>query len=202
MPSRITPLAKLLAYVLGRCPDEFGLVPDPDGFVPVKTLLQALAEEEGWGHVRRGHLNELVMMGDKSPVEIVVDRIRSAERRYLPEIIEPQAPPKELFTCIRRRAYPHVLERGIAAAPPPGLVLTEDRLMALRIGRRRDPQPILLTVRPRDLKAAGVVLRCFGKRLYLASELPVGSFSGPPPPKEKPVASPVAEPRSGKKLPG
>jgi putative RNA 2'-phosphotransferase len=197
MPSRIPPLAKMLAYVLGRCPDEFGLVLDADGFVPVKTLLQALAEEEGWGHVRRGHLNELVMMGDKSPVEIDADRIRSVERRHLPEITEPQDPPKELFTCIRRRAYSHVMERGIAEPPPPGLLLTEDRPMALRIGRRRDPQPILLTVRARDLKASGVLLRRFGERLYLASALPTGCFSGPPPPKEKPLSSAVAEPVSG-----
>jgi len=42
-------LAKMLAYVLGRRPDEFGLIPDAEGFVRIKDLLKALHEEEGWG---------------------------------------------------------------------------------------------------------------------------------------------------------
>mgnify|MGYP002064141397 CR=1 FL=1 len=45
-------LSKLLTYVLERKPDEFGLVPDADGFIPVADLLK-VAKEEGWHRVRR-----------------------------------------------------------------------------------------------------------------------------------------------------
>jgi putative RNA 2'-phosphotransferase len=37
----------MLSYVLGRRPDEFGLVPDADGFVRLKDLLKALHEALG-----------------------------------------------------------------------------------------------------------------------------------------------------------
>ncbi len=183
---RISPLAKVLAYILGRCPDEFGLVPSADGFVPVKALLQALAEEDGWRHVRRGHLNELIMLGAEAPVEMVDQRIRAVERRHLPALTAAANPPKLLFAAIRRRAYDHVRQEGIADLEPPGLVLAAEPSMALRMGRRRDPDPVLLEVRSRDLMAAGAALWSFGQGLFVASALPPGCFSGPPPPKTAP----------------
>ena len=51
-------LAKLLSYILCRRPDEFGLVLDDAGRLPVKELLWALVQEEGWGYVRRSHLGD------------------------------------------------------------------------------------------------------------------------------------------------
>ena len=40
-------LARFLDYALGRRPEEFGLVPSPDGFFPVAEVLK-VAHEEGW----------------------------------------------------------------------------------------------------------------------------------------------------------
>ena len=39
-------LAKFFNYVLGRRPDEFGLVTDKEGFVKIKELIKATNEEE------------------------------------------------------------------------------------------------------------------------------------------------------------
>ena len=39
-------LSRMLAYVLGHRPDEFGLLPDESGYVRLKDLLTALKEEE------------------------------------------------------------------------------------------------------------------------------------------------------------
>ena len=47
-------LARLLVYILCRRPDEFGLVLDATGRLPVRELLWALAQEEGWGYVHDG----------------------------------------------------------------------------------------------------------------------------------------------------
>ena len=37
-------LSRFIATMLGRSPDEFGLVPDRQGFVSVKELLKAITE--------------------------------------------------------------------------------------------------------------------------------------------------------------
>ena len=68
-------LAKFLAYVLGRHPDEFGLVPDPQGFVPIKEVLKVCAEEKDWRHVRaRGLIEALGPVLPDAPIEMDTDR--------------------------------------------------------------------------------------------------------------------------------
>ena len=58
-------LGKLLFYVLGVRPDEFGLVPDPSGFLTLKEILQALREDPEWSFVGRGHLTEVFHSPDR-----------------------------------------------------------------------------------------------------------------------------------------
>ena len=136
-------LAKLLDYVLGRQPDEFGLVADADGYVKIKTLLQAMAEEKGAGlQIRRGDLNELLVSSQDAAIEMDAERIRAIDRAHLPRPESCDHWPGQLFVCIRRRAHGRVLEHGIPAPEPPGVILSASREMALRIGRRRDPDPV------------------------------------------------------------
>ena len=73
----IKKLAKFLEYVLARRPDEFGLIPDPDGFVKIKTLLQALHEDPEWRHLREAHLNTLHVTERTAPIEIQGDKVRA-----------------------------------------------------------------------------------------------------------------------------
>ena len=109
-------LSKFLAYVLGRGPDEFGIVPDGDGFVRIKELLQALHEEQGWRHVRQAHLNEALIVPGKPVIEIDGSRIRALDRSRLPKADEPGDLPKLLYIAIRSRAYPAVLDKGLSTA--------------------------------------------------------------------------------------
>jgi putative RNA 2'-phosphotransferase len=185
---------KFLTYVLGRHPDEFGLVPDQDGFVPVKELLKALHEEEGWRHVRSGLLNELLISARPAPIEIDGNLIRAADRGRLPKISEAIDLPKVLYIAIRRKAYTSAIEKGLRAGGRPRLILSSDKAMALRIGMRRDNQPVLLSVQVQKTQEQNVVYHQFGNNLFLTDRIPAGTFSGPAPPKPKPVA-----PREGTK---
>ncbi|MCK7505928.1 MAG: hypothetical protein MZV70_18885 [Desulfobacterales bacterium] len=77
------PLAKMLAYVLGRRPDEFGLIPDAEGFVKIKDLLKALHEEDGWGYVNQSHLQRGPAQRSRRPAfEIDGNRIRAVDARH------------------------------------------------------------------------------------------------------------------------
>jgi putative RNA 2'-phosphotransferase len=183
---QLTRLAKLLGYVLGRRPDEFGLIPDAEGFVKIKNLLQALSEEAGWRHVRQAHLRELTLSLPKCPVEIVQQRIRAVDRSRLRVPSPDTKPPKLLYTYVRQKAYAHVLDRGIPARGAP-LILCGQETMAARIGRRRDRNAIQLTVNTAEALARGVVLAPCGEALFAADRLPPGCFSGPAPPKRRPV---------------
>jgi putative RNA 2'-phosphotransferase len=182
-------LSKFLAYILGHRPDEFGIVPDSDGFVRVKELLQALHEEPGWRHIRQAHLNEALLVPEKPVIEIDGTRIRAVDASRLPVVGLPGELPKLLYIAIRPRAYPAALDRGLSSPSGRHLTLSKDEAMALRIGRRLDNHPTLLTVQVSESVKNGTCLQKYGRILFLADRIHPGTFSGPPLPKTKPDAT-------------
>jgi putative RNA 2'-phosphotransferase len=172
-------LCRFLSYVLGRRPDEFGLVPSEEGRVPVKELLQALHEEEGWGHIRRAHINELLMGCGRGLFHLAKGSITASDRRFSGPAEPAAGPlPKLLYTAVRMRAHPGVIEKGLV--PPEGkwIVLSGSRAMAHRIGRRKDPDPVVLEICTAPARAGGVSFFSFGD-LFLAASLPAECIAGP-----------------------
>ena len=185
----IKKLAKFLEYVLARRPDEFGLIPAPDGFVKIKTLLQALHEDPEWRHLREAHLNTLRATERTGPIEIQGDSIRAIHREQLPPLTRPERWPKILYVAVRPRAYPVIHEKGLRPGAFPFLILSSDMAMALRLGRRLDNAPVPLTIQVAKAQAAGTVFQQYGERLFLADIIYPDCISGPPLPKEKPADS-------------
>ncbi len=181
--------AKLLDYVLGRRPDEFGLVADSDGFVKIKDLLKALSEEPGLTYIRRAHLDEILITLPDPPFEIVDTSIRAKYRQHLPAHTYAADPPKLLYHCVRQKAYLHVDTKGIHPTGYSQVILSSDLSLAKRMGRRIDRSAVLLTVQVQHCLDKGVVFFKAGGALFLADFIPPGCFSGPPLPKEKPDAA-------------
>jgi putative RNA 2'-phosphotransferase len=178
-------LAKFIAYILERRPDEFGLVVDSEGYIKIKELLKALNEESGFRHVRRSHLNEILYCMANPPFEIVENRIRAKHRNHLPRPDVARNLPKLLYTCIRRKAHPSAMDKGIFPSRHHQVVLSSNRELAERMGKRSDPQPVILTVHVQRSLDHGVRFYQAGGLLFLAAFIPAECFSGPPLPKEK-----------------
>jgi putative RNA 2'-phosphotransferase len=177
-------LARFMLYVLGHRPDEFGLLPDEEGFVPYKELLWALHEEPGWGYVRKGHINEVLLSPDGPLFQAREDTIRALDRRWHFDLENPaESLPTTLFIGVRRRAHQNVMEKGLASAQGRHIVLSPDRDMAMRIGRRRDHKPVLLEISTRSVSTAGIALKPFGD-LFIANQVPAEAMTGPPVPKK------------------
>ena len=179
-------LAKFISYILGRRPDEFGLVPNSDGYVKIKELLKAICEEDGWKYVRQSHINEILYTMPDPLIEIRDNHIRAKSRERLPGIIQAENLPKLLYAGIRRRAYPVVLDKGIFPGSNKHVVLTSDRDLAERIGRRIDQTPVILTVLVQKSIERGVAFYQAGDLIYLTDEVTPDCFTGPSLPKQKP----------------
>ncbi|NVM23899.1 MAG: RNA 2'-phosphotransferase [Desulfobacterales bacterium] len=199
-------LEKLMAYILGRRPDEFGLVPDEDGFVRMKDLLKAISEEPGWGYARKSHINEVLVTLRDNLFVVEDDRIKSACPDEAVSPVAGTAPPKILYHCVRRKAYPVVLQRGIIPMGTPRVFLATTEELALRIGKRRDPTPVLLTVQAQRAFEEGVKFLRQGELIHIVDHVPIDYFSGPPlakekkesgKPKKEPSLTPEAVPAGG-----
>lgn len=177
---KVDALSRFMIYILGHSPDEFGLIPDKKGFVTYKELFRAIHEETGWGYIRQGHINEVLLGKDRSLFQMENNRIRAMERRWHFDIESPiQSLPKILFTAVRRKAHPHVIEKGLISIEGKYLVLSPAREMAIRIGRRRDQEPVLLNIMASAAQKKGISFHAFGS-LILANEIPAKFISGPP----------------------
>ena len=181
---RMEEICSLMMYILGHKPYEFGLVPDPEGLFPFKELLQAIHEEPGWSFVRQGNINEVLMTNGRTLFQFDEKRIGALEKRW---IFSPGLPtrivPKTLFIGIRRKAHPVVLEKGLGKMEGKLLILSPDRKMAERIGKRRDQKPVILEVMAEAARRKGVLFSSFGD-LFLTSKIPVEYIAGPSLPKE------------------
>jgi len=189
-------LSKLLSYILRHRPDEYGLVLDAEGYVPLKELIQALHEEEGWSFVRVDHLQEIALTSDRVRFEMEGGRIRATYGHSLPIKIEYERaePPNTLFHGTRRRAYPVILEQGLRPMGRQYVHLATTRELALRIGKRRDPEPVLLEVHALRAHEEGIPFYRANELIFLVDSLPPQYLSGPPLSKVK-IDGPAKEER-------
>ena len=180
---RMEEISRFMVYVLGHKPYEFGLVPDEEGFVTVKELLQAVHEESGWGYVRKGHINEILLNQDRSLFESDDMQIRALERHWHLDLENPaKLLPKVLYIGIRNRAHPVVLKNGLRQKDEGYHILTHEKDMAVRIASRKDNNPVILEVMSDKAQKEGSSFFPFGK-LFLTKEIQARHIAGPPIPK-------------------
>jgi len=173
--------------MLGHRPDECGLVPDGTGFIALKELIQALHEEKGFRYVRIADINE-VMLGKKGVLfQQRGNQIRTVKRKWELDMERPlRSTPKILFSAVKRKVYPSIIENGWRPSPDKYLVLSLSKKMALRIGGRQDQNPVMIEIMSSEAVNNGVELYAFGD-LFLSPHIPAVFISGPPLPKEHEV---------------
>jgi putative RNA 2'-phosphotransferase len=175
---KLKELGKIVEYILQHRPDEFGLFLNDDGSLPIKELMWALHEEAGWKHVRHGHLKELAYSGLQFAFTVEEKHIRPQNTPS--QALLETAPPRLLYFAARRKAYPVILKHGLRPGGRAYVPLATTEDLARRIGRRRDPKPILLTILAASAHDSGHRFFNCGELLYLVNNLPPPFLSGPP----------------------
>jgi putative RNA 2'-phosphotransferase len=204
LPKQLEGLARMLTYILCHRPDEFGLVLSDEGFIPLKLLLQALVAEPGWGFVRRHHLDQLVSLLSPPAFEIVGEQIRALTPEPAQLRREPgEPPPALLYVAIPPKAHAQVWAEGLKPPLNRELILTTTKDAAVKLGRRRAPHPIVVTVQAQAAAGRGISLTGYGEGLYLAPALPreVLQLAAPPQTPEKPKSEKPRPPTPGTFVP-
>jgi putative RNA 2'-phosphotransferase len=196
LPRQLESLARMLAYMLGHHPDEFGLVLAEDGSIPIKELHQALGREPGWGFVRRHHLDQVVSLMQPPAFAVAEERIRALQPGPRPRRHPGLPPPPLLYLAIPPKVHAHVWQEGLKAAPGRELLLARTPDTALKLGKRRAPTPVLVTIQAQAAAQAGQSFTAYGEELFLAAGLPREflQLPLPPAPEKKPPLPPAAPP--------
>jgi putative RNA 2'-phosphotransferase len=106
-----------------------------------------------------------------------------------------------LYTAITPKAHERVFESGLKAPPEQELLLARSKDAALKLGRRRCPEPVLVTVQAQAAGRKGIAFQGYGEGFFLAREIPRAFLQLPTPPQkpDKPKPEKAQPPRP---LPG
>lgn len=175
-------LAKILPYCIRERPDEFGLVPDNEGWISIKELLCALHEEDGFRGVKLAVIKEAALiLKEKENIEIQEKRIRiiPAQKKWgTPPALE--NPHTIIYHAVRSKGYPRIKEHGLVPTKRQWIILSITRQMAERLGKRLGPDTVILEIEARKALEKGTNLFTSGDQLILADYIAPEFIHGPP----------------------
>ncbi len=165
-------LAKTLDYVGRHSPGEFGLFWDPDGTMPWKEFYWALQEDPSLRFVRESSIRELSLLGIEVPFVLDGSLLRISDELVRPNYQIAANPPGRLYFGIKSKNLVHIQKFGLQPSGRTFVPLSSDRGLALRIAKRREPDPLLVEVLTDRATESGISFLLVGPELYLAEAVP------------------------------
>jgi len=171
MPSK-TRVSKLMAYILRHSPEEFGLKPDEEGFVPLEELVNALRRV--YPDVTGDFVRKIVENDPKGRYEIRGDKIRARYGHSFEVTLnhEEDRETKILYHGTPRRNLERILREGLKPMKRQFVHLTTSRKEAFETGRRHGKDVVLLIIDADCLRRKGLKVYKAGKNVRTIREVP------------------------------
>ena len=172
---RLTALSRVISHALRHEPARYGLTLDADGFVALDALIAALVRiDAGWQGLTRADFEAMIAAFAKKRHEIAGERIRAIYGHSVPGRLwhEAVSPPAQLFHGTSPEAAESILREGLKPMGRQYVHLSPTREVALEVGRRKSPQPTLLTVSAAEAAAAGIHFYRGNEFIWLADAVP------------------------------
>ncbi|WAP50776.1 RNA 2'-phosphotransferase [Arthrobacter sp. ATA002] len=152
-------ISRVLSHALRHAPAEYGLALDAEGWTHVSGVLEALhGLGPQWEFVDQGVLHEVLAGTGKKRHQIENGRIRAVHGHSVP--VQPSSapvqPPPVLFHGTGRAAAAIIRESGILPMRRQYVHLAETAEQAREVGRRKDAEPVILTVDTGIAQAQGI----------------------------------------------
>ncbi|MDG4821421.1 RNA 2'-phosphotransferase [Asanoa sp. WMMD1127] len=177
MDADLVRVSKRLSLVLRHRPGSVGVTLDPQGWVPVDTLLAALAAHGS--PITRAQLDAVVAGNDKQRFAIREDDggralIRASQGHSIGVDLGlvDQSPPAVLFHGTSAESVPSILRSGLVKGRRHAVHLSVDLPTARRVGDRRRGATALLSVDAAAMEAAGHRFQRSANGVWLTAHVP------------------------------
>ncbi len=167
-------LGHLLFAILGSNPDAYGIVLDEKGRASIRDLHAAIREEEGFSWITPDRLRQFFLHDTSGSFLLENDHARLSMMSPVHALhtYEESPPPRLLYTSIRPRAMEDTALHGLSPAPARAwVVLSRSADMALRIGRRKAPEPVLVEIMADHAARSGLRFYAYGDNLFLVERV-------------------------------
>jgi len=165
-------ISRLMAYILRHSPEEFGLKPDVEGFVPLEELVNAL--KGVYPDVTEEFVGEIVARDAKGRYEIRDGKIRARYGHSFEVELdhEEDRDARILYHGTPRRNFKRILKEGLKPMKRQFVHLTTKREEALETGRRHGRDVVLLVIDANCLRKRGLRIYKAGKNVRIVGHVP------------------------------
>jgi putative RNA 2'-phosphotransferase len=168
-------LSKTISHALRHAPQQYGLQPDPQGWVSVDDLIDALRRKRrAWSGIDTAQLVRLNDEAEKRRFDIEAGRIRARYGHSLPRMIEREAerPPRVLYHGTAEQSMVAITGQGLQPMGRQHVHLSTDVQTALQVGRRRRGPTTVLEVDAAAANEAGIRFYRGNEDTWLAGPIP------------------------------
>lgn len=175
MDENLIRLSKTISHALRHKPEDYGLVLDAEGWVPVEELLTALRKRRGsWRHVGVADLERINAESEKQRFEMRAGKIRAFYGHSTVEKIErqPIVPPATLYHGTTAQAAAAIRREGLKSMKRQYVHLSTDEKTARVVALRRTGQPVILRVAALRAHEQGINFYQGNEDIWLADPIP------------------------------
>ena len=168
-------LSKEIAYALRHAPQQYGLELDCEGFVGVEELLSAINSEHKYDRtITEEDILHILKISDKQRFDVQNGYIRAYYGHTVPGQIQKEAavPPSVLYHGTTHKAYELIKDQGLLPMSRQYVHLSADIDYAVRVGKRRDPEPVLLSIDTAAAANSGIVFYIGNDKVWLCDKVP------------------------------
>ena len=170
-----TKLSKEISYALRHAPWEYELELDSEGFVPIQQLIDAINESGNYNRpITKGDLEHIIETSEKKRHEIQNDSIRALYGHTVPIHIKKNQikPPDVLYHGTTHKAFEKIMNNGLQPMKRQYVHLSVDTDTAIRVGRRRDADPVILKIDAAKAHQEGIIFYEGNDKVILSDFVP------------------------------
>ncbi len=173
-------LSKTVSHALRHAPEEYGINLDDEGWVETDLLLKSLGEKNPeWQHLEVEDLKYMISQSEKKRHELEGEYIRaiyghSVDGKFRKDS---KKPPEILYHGTSRKTAPIVLKDGIKSMDRQYVHLSQVVKEAVRVGKRKDSEPIILQIDAEKAFEEGVRFYEGNDRIWLSDYIPPNVIS-------------------------
>lgn len=175
-------LSRTISHALRHEPGAYGLELDAGGWADLDELVRGLRRHRReWRGLGASDVEAMIRRSEKRRFEIRDGRIRALYGHSLDRRIEkePARPPEILHHGTTPAAAEAILREGLEPRGRQYVHLSPDRETARAVGRRRTDDPVILAVRARQAREAGVRFYRGGPTVWLSDPVDPRFIDGP-----------------------
>jgi len=164
-------ISKFLSLILRHQPQQFGLELDNRGFVPLKDLTAAIATRREW--ITESDIVRIAGSSEKQRFEISGSKIRARYGHSVPVSFEEDeaTPPEFLYHGSSLSAIAVIRDEGLKGMGRQYVHLSIEKEEALSVGKRHDPEALVLTIKALEAHVQGYTFYKTGP-LFMTKVIP------------------------------